>query len=161
MPSRTESNVKYTWYELQFLGLKLSLEKVSCFILVHLPTVLVEFTFATDLTNRIINVNCSHQETMLCTVLSMLVYISFHQFWQQKNKQLRVKVRLFQIETGFDYFFPPLWSYILRPSLPSLALAREQWALLLPPPSHPISVTPVEASISRPAPLLKGNIFPG
>lgn len=108
MPSRTESNVTYTWYKLQFLGLKLSLEKVSCFILVHLPTVLVEFTFATDLTIRIINVNCSHQETMLCTVLSMLVYISFHQFWQQKNKQLRVKVRLFQIETGFNYFFPPI-----------------------------------------------------
>lgn len=85
MPSRAESNVTYTWYELQFLGLKLSLEKVSCFSLVHLPTVLVEITFATDLTNRIINVNRS-QEKMLCTVFYMLVYISFHQFWQQKEQ---------------------------------------------------------------------------
>lgn len=99
MPSRTESNVTYSWYELQFLGLKLSLGKVSCFILVHLLNVLVEFTCATDLTNGIINVNRSHQEKMLFTVLSMLVYISFHKVWQQKNKLLRIKVRLFQIET--------------------------------------------------------------
>lgn len=107
MPSGTESN-ETTWYELQFLGLKLSLEKVSCFIVAHLPIVLVEFAFVTDLAHRIINVNRSHQEKMLCTVFSMLAYISFHQFWQQKNKQLRVKVRLFQIERGFDYFFLPL-----------------------------------------------------
>lgn len=61
MLSQTESNVTFTQYELQFLGLKLSLEKkkVYCFILVHL-IILVELSCATDLTNRTMHVNHSH-----------------------------------------------------------------------------------------------------